>query len=151
MKAKVEELSSANHSPSSCPGSGGPGHFPAEGTGGAEQRPSPAGLTQRAPPCFTVRAKGTIAIFLGKDTRNLGEIPLPISRTAGQQQALARLWSTRSLPRWGWEGKMASPLCCTVWRLLKRSSMGFPSDPAIPPPGLSPRALKTYVHTDTRR
>ena len=35
------------------------------------------------------------------------------------------------------------------WQFLKKLNIELPYDPAIPPLGIYPRELKTYVHTNT--
>ena len=42
-----------------------------------------------------------------------------------------------------WEGKLIQPLRRTVWRVLKKLTVGLPYDPAIPPLGIHPE--KTII------
>lgn len=41
---------------------------------------------------------------------------------------------------------MVQPLWKRVWQFLKKLNMASSSEPAIPPPGIHPRKLKTYIH-----
>lgn len=47
------------------------------------------------------------------------------------------------------ECRMAQPLWKTVQWVLKNVNINLPCDPGILLPGISPREMKTYVHTQT--
>lgn len=51
-------------------------------------------------------------------------------------------------PCWG-ACKTAHPLSA-VRQVLRKLSVGLPSDPAIPRPRMGPREMKAHVHTDAR-
>ena len=44
---------------------------------------------------------------------------------------------------------MVQLLWKTVWQVLKKLSIELPYKPTVPPLGIQPRELKTYVHTNT--
>ena len=52
----------------------------------------------------------------------------------------------RALVHCWWEGKMVGPFWETVWHFLKILNIKFPYDPAVLPPDIYPREMKTCLH-----
>lgn len=76
---------------------------------------------------------------------------IPIGMAKIQNTHITKRWrecgTAGTLIHFWWKGKMVQLLWKTVWQVLKKLSIELPYKPTVPPLGIQPRELKTYVHT----